>query len=343
MPLPSSERLIERGLTLIATAEVEAPEAAERARQTLAQWRARSPEHEAAAVEALRRWQMLGGMVDELRGHFDEPAPVVVAGPRHATLRRRQALRAIAGLGSVIAVGTGTAWYWHQPVFEQTLHMGTAQTGSAPLPDGSRIDLNARTDLSVQLYRQRRVVTLRQGEARFEVAADASRPFTVETRVGTVTVVGTAFTVNDRGGPVSIQVEHGHVRFKATGSNPGFWLSRSDPAEPPIDLHAGQSLTLRNGLPGPVTRLAQGQAAAWRDGWLVFDNMRLDEALPAINAHREHALVLGDPRVAAMPLTGRFRAAESDRLVDALPAILPVRAVTLRDGRIELQSMWRAR
>lgn len=343
MPLPSSERLIERGLTLIATAEVEAPEAAERARQTLAQWRAQSPDHEAAAAEALRRWQLLGGMVDELRGHFDEPEPVAIVPP--AALRRRQALRAIAGLGSVMAVGSGTAWYWRQSVFEQTLQTGTAETGSAPLPDGSRIDLNARTDLAVRLYRQQRVVTLRQGEARFEVAPDTSRPFTVQTRVGTVTVVGTAFTVNDRGGPVSIQVEHGHVRFSAAGSNPGtgFWRSRGDPAEPPIDLQAGQSLTLRNGLPGPVTRLAQGQAAAWRDGWLVFDNMRLDEALPAINAHREHALVLGDPRVAAMPLTGRFRAAESDRLLDALPAILPVRAVTLRDGRIELQSMWRAR
>lgn len=351
MPLSPSERLIERGLRLIATAEVEAPEAAERARHTLAAWRARSPEHEAAAVEALRRWRMLGGMVDELRGHFDEPAPAAIARqPTAPTLRRRQALRVIVGLGSTVALGSGTAWVWRQPVFEQAWRTGTGELASAALPDGSRIDLNARSDLTVRLYRQRRVVTLHRGEARFDVAPDAGRPFTVETRAGNVTVVGTAFSVSDRGGPVSIEVEHGHVRFSALdpGARTGWFGPRGGLAEmpiapiAPIDLQAGQALTWRNGLPGPVTRIALGQAAAWRDGWLVFDNRRLDEALPAINAHREQALVLGDDRVAAMPLTGRFRAAESDRLLDALPAILPLRVVALRDGRFELQSLRRA-
>lgn len=331
MPLTPSERLIQHGLKLIAQAEVETPEAAARASQSLARWRTQSPDHEAAAIEAQRRWQVLGGMVAELRDRFDAPVEPPVQ------RQRRQALRTLTAMaGCAVLAGSGGAWYWRQPVFRQAYATATAQLQAVELPDqatdGSRLDLNAQTELQVRLYRHQRVVTLVRGEVRFEVAPDADRPFIVETRVGTVTVLGTAFTVQDRGGPVSIHVEHGHVRFQPEDTAAGT-------PQPAIDLRAGQAVTLRHGLVGPV-RSAQDtrQASAWREGWLVFDNVRLDEALPAINAHRQQPIVAGDARVAALPLTGRFKAADSTSLLQALPAILPVRPVRLADGRTELRS-----
>jgi transmembrane sensor len=334
MPLPPSERLIQHGLKLVAQAEVETPDAAERARLSFARWRTQSPDHEAAALEAQRRWQVLGGMVAELRDRFDTPAP---ANPRPGT--RRQALRnVLAVAGCAVLAASAGGWYWQQPIFEQQYETGTAQLRGADLPDQaapdtSRIDLNAQTQVLVQIYRQRRVATLTRGEARFDVAKDPARPFIVETRVGTITVLGTAFTVQDRGGPVSIHVEHGHVRFQPRSIG-------NAPAQPTIDLRAGQAVTLRAGqAPGPVrSNLDTRQASAWREGWLVFDNARLDEALPAINAHRAQPIVLGDPRVGALPLTGRFKTADSSSLLQALPAILPLRAARLADGRIELRS-----
>ncbi|MDC6169760.1 FecR family protein [Paucibacter sp. XJ19-41] len=329
MPLKPSERLIEHGLRLITKAEVEAPEVAERARQDLARWRSLSPDHEAAAIEALRRWQVLGGMVAELRDRFDEPAVAPVG--------RRQALRTLTAMaGCAVLAGTAGAWYWRQPVSEQSYETGTAQLRSVDLLDqgaeSSRLDLNAKTRARVRLYRHQRVVTLFEGETRIDVAPDASRPFIVETRVGTLTVLGTAFTVKDRGGPVSIHVEHGHVRFQPSQQS-------GDPGQSSVDLRAGQAVTLRHGLVGPVSSTLNPQlASAWREGWLVFDNIRLDEALPAINAHRTHAIIPGDPQVAALPLTGRFKADDSASLLQALPSILPLRIVARTDGRIELRS-----
>lgn len=331
MPLTPSERLIQHGLKLIAQAEVETPEAAMRSSQALARWRALSPDNEAAAVEAQRRWQVLGGMGAELRERFDTPADAPVQ------RQRRQALRSLTAIaGCAVLAGSAGAWYWRQPIFSQACGTATAQLRTVALPDqagdGSRIDLNAQTDLQVRLYRHQRVVTLVRGEARFEVAPDATRPFIVETRVGTITVLGTAFTVQDRGGPVSIHVEHGHVRFQPDDTAAGAHQAA-------IELRAGQALTLRHGLPGPVrSAMDTGQASAWREGWLVFDNVRLDEALPAINAHRQQPIVAGDARVAALPLTGRFKASDPTSLLQALPAILPVRPVRLADGRIELRS-----
>ncbi len=333
MPLTPSERLIQHGLKLIAQAEVETPEAAARASQTLARWRTLSPDHEAAAIEAQRRWQVLGGMVAELRDRFDAPADA----PAQRQRQRRQALRTLTAVaGCAVLAGSAGAWYWRQPVFSQAYGTATAELRTVALPDqagdGSQIDLNAQTELQVRLYRHQRVVTLVRGEARFEVAPDASRPFIVETRVGTITVLGTAFTVQDRGGPVSIHVEHGHVRFQPEETASGN-------TQAAIDLRAGQAVTLRHGLPGPVrSAVDTRQASAWREGWLVFDNVRLDEALPAINAHRRQLIVSGDARVAALPLTGRFKATDQSSLLQALPAILPVRPVRLADGRIELRS-----
>src|SRR3546814_11445478 len=48
------------------------------------------------------------------------------------------------------------------------------------LPDGTRIILNTQTAVEVRYSRQRREIALQHGEAMFEVAHDAARPFVVD-------------------------------------------------------------------------------------------------------------------------------------------------------------------
>ncbi|AGU50941.1 putative anti-FecI sigma factor FecR [Variovorax paradoxus B4] len=63
-----NEKLIERALALIVQSEIAAAQdAAMAARLALARWRSRSEEHAAAAQEARRRWDALGGIAAELR------------------------------------------------------------------------------------------------------------------------------------------------------------------------------------------------------------------------------------------------------------------------------------
>lgn len=327
------ERLVEHALKLLVRIEVDAPDQARQAHDALHAWRRRLPEHEAAAMEAQQRWAMLGGMAGELRERFEIPPQDARKQPSRP---RRALLSLLVAGGGALLVGRGY-WYWRQPLALASYSTHTAQLLTVRLPDAAapmaatRLSLGPHTAIRTELYRDRRIVRLEHGEIHCDVARDADRPFQVVTRAGVVEVIGTAFSVSDRGGQVSIAVERGHVRFLPDESTSSFSFS-------PIDLLRGDALTILQSRPVVRHGIDAASVGAWRDGWLVFDNVPLAEALLAINAYRTRPIVAGDPRITAMRLTGRFRALDSAALLAALPVILPLRTRRQGDGSVELLS-----
>lgn len=330
------EALVEHALSLIATSEIATARAARQAASRLTAWRQRAPVHELAYLEAQRRWQLLARVAPDMREHFQEDNPAATA----PGLSRRTLL----GLGAAGACTAllGTGWAWRRPLYQASYETGPGQLSQAQVPDqadggglGTRIDLSPQTRLSVSLYRHERVVELSHGEALFTVMPDADRPFRVRTRGGDVEVVGTVFTVSDRGGPVSVAVEEGHVRFQPAPRDARWYtLSRGGPT---VDLRAPAAVGWRNGEVDAVRRIDPESVAAWRNGWLWFDNQRLDEALPAINAFRNQPLKAADPAVNALRLTGRFRSADAGNAAQLLEASLPLQAATRPNGDVELR------
>ncbi len=342
------ERLIERALTLIVEGEVAPGTAAQNARIALYRWRNKSPEHAAALLEARHRWDALGGMADGLRAHFDEPtshlaataAAAVASSSRTPSPQRRKLLLSIAGLlGGGLVAGRSLQWYWQQPVFSAAYNTRTAQMMKVMLADaaggatGSKLDLAPQTTIDIALYRRRRVIEMARGEVRFDVAHDPGRPFQVHTRGAVIEVVGTVFTVRDRGGPITVGVEHGHVRVQALARD-----GTETTEVQVVDLRQGELLEVRDGQAGTVRRADTRALSAWRDGWLVFENTPLGDALAAVNSYRSRPIVSTDPRIDALRLSGRFRSNDSAGLLAVLPTILPVAAVPRPDGGVELQA-----
>lgn len=312
-----SSALVEHALSLLAAEAIETPAVASRLREQLETWRSLSAEHALAYTHALRQWRALDAVAPALRSHFVEPKR------KRRTSRTRNTL---AVLAFVSCIAGFLGWQLSQPLLEQTAQTGVAQLAQMPLPDGSRIDVNAGSVLQVAYYRNRRMVELKRGEARFEVASDADRPFRVQTRSGTVEVVGTVFVVADRGDAITVDVERGRVRF---------WPL--NPAST-IELIGGERVVVRDGVPGAVENMGNREFAPWRDGWLVFDNEQLVDALPAINAFRKSPLVLADEHAGTLRLTGRFRANDLYGLLAALPRILPVEVLDRSDGVTVIRS-----
>lgn len=315
----------------------DAPEAAS-ADQAFQQWLEGHPERRAAFARWQADWRRMDTLpasaVAQLRRQLHADQAAAARPQASAAAGRRgwwQALVPQAALAAVVLCVAGSGGYlaWNlwqqQPVFAQSYATERGQQLSVSLPDGSRLRLDTATQVDVRLYRQRREVVLPEGQAVFEVQGDATRPFDVLAGATRVTVVGTRFAVrHTAGGPVRVAVEEGRVRVApATPATP---ITGSSPDGDAVLLTAGQQVsTSAGGQPGPVGAVAATGIAPWRDGRITLDNVPLSEALAEFERYGPTHLVVRDPAVAALRLSGTFDPRRLANFRQSLPKVLAVR------------------
>ncbi len=235
----------------------------------------------------------------------------------------------LALFGAVAAALVVAAVLWLQR--PQSISTDTAQRQSVTLADGTRADLNARTRLTVDLSRARRLVRLEQGEAVFNVTKDPQRPFLVETAAGTVRVTGTVFNVRRApAGRLTVTVLEGRVIVQ-----PGNATGRE--VVPPPALLAGDQLEFDPVSGGMLTGRPRAveDAVAWREGRVVFAGTPLREALERFADYHGRTITAA-PEVAELPLGGRYTLDELDHFVASLELALPVRVLPRGDGSLRV-------
>lgn len=314
-----TRRDLEHALLLIVRQHGGSDATAAAASAELERWRQADPAHERAYRAAWRSWE-----ASEAAGLREE----VALPAHHPEKRRRQALAGLAVAALLFVLGGAGRWYWQLPLHEEVLATGRGQMRTVRLPDGSELDLDARTRATVAYYRDRREVRLEGGEIRCRVQADSGRPFTVFTDWGRARVLGTVFSVAARYGRMRVAVAEGRVG-----------VAGNEPAAAAIELVAGQTVQADAGGPGPVGAIRPGDVAAWREGWLVFDDTPLGEAVARWNEYRPAPLTLADdPSLRHLRLTGSFALRDADAFVASLPHILPVAVARHGEGRLEIRA-----
>ena len=252
------------------------------------------------------------------------PSAIYHAQP--APTRRRMLVPAVAMVAAAIVTGGAGLLAWQhvqtQPLFTQVFSTPRGQQAEVPLPDGSRLRLDTATRVEVAYYRQRREVILHGGQAVFAVHGDLQRPFHVQAGDVRVTVVGTRFSVRytpDVPGSagVHVAVEEGLVQVHGKAA--------SSPVQA-VSLSAGQQVASDDtGLLAAVSPVPTAGIAPWREHRVSFDNVRLDHALAELARYSDPQLVIRDPAVAALPITGVFDPRDMATFHRVLPASLPVR------------------
>ena len=119
----------------------------------------------------------------------------------------------------LLAVAAG-AYLW----FQSSENRYTTPIGgiaSVPLQDGSNITLNTATEVHVALTGRERDIDLERGEAFFQVAKDAKRPFVVNAGRKRVIAVGTQFSVLRDGDDIRVIVSEGTVRIEDRDARSG--------------------------------------------------------------------------------------------------------------------------
>jgi transmembrane sensor len=312
--------LIEKALLLVGRTHKASPAVAQAAREELARWRRDSTAHAQAVTAAEQLWDS----TDASALKATVPVPRSQAAAQEA---RRRTL-GLLGVGGVIAaLAGGGRWYWQQPLQELVLSTGRAQQLDRTLSDRSELSLAARTACTVAIYRNRREVRLAAGEVRFKVTHDPDRPFIVITEWGQVRVLGTTFTVSARDDHMRVAVADGRVAVWPRGGGNQPAASSNEPfGEPSIVLRAGEAVDVDADGLDSRTAVSPDNVGAWRQGWLVFDNTPLGEALARWNDYVPQAFRLRDqPRLRDLRVSGSFPLRDPQAFLQGLPDMLPVR------------------
>jgi transmembrane sensor len=106
-------------------------------------------------------------------------------------------------------------------------------------------------------------------------------------------------------------------------------------ANQPAYLERGQQLVVRTG--GAKVRRADGrdEPLGWRSGLLEFDDQPLSEAIAIVNRYSNQQIVLGDPAVGKLKVSGQFRAGDPERFARTF-ADLHGLAIARKGTRIEI-------
>jgi transmembrane sensor len=207
------------------------------------------------------------------------------------------------------------------------------------LEDGSRLSLDAASRIEVDYSRERRDLRLLAGRARFDVAADPLRPFSVAASDKLIVATGTSFSVELLNRRVEVVLFEGHVsvlRTTADGTPQPVALAPNVPLSQA--LRPGTQAALAEDGPGAaLAPVDPPRAMAWEGGQLSFNEEPLGRAVERMNRYSRTPIVVGDAAAARLPINGVFNADDPDSFVEGVTGVFPIRSV--REGsRVVLRS-----
>jgi len=297
-------------------------------------------------LDADLRHRLAFEAVEALWGGFDHTrdAPEVLA--MRASARKRPApsyWRAAAALVAAVALGAGVWGVNESGVFhphdlpDQTFRTDIGQRSTVTLPDGSVVTLNTNSVLRTKSDGERRLLYLDRGQAFFKVAHDRAHPFVVYAAGRSVTAVGTAFDVRVDKGKFEVTLVEGKVRVETP--LPPAKAAAVLKAAPPVEtteMVAGSQFTATDEGRWSVARADTATETSWMTGWLKFDNRPLSEVVAELARYSDEKIVLDDPELAAMPISGRFKAGDLDGFLKAVKIYDIAPIAPPRDGVVRL-------
>jgi transmembrane sensor len=275
--------------------------------QTLAvceNWRSKNVIHEIA-------WQR----AQEFNAKFGVLSPSI----GNATLNRpslperRRAIKALVVAITAAPVG----WYAYKngviDAFTADHRTAVGERKNVQLADGSQIELNTDSAVDVIFSNKQRLLILRRGEAFVKTAKDpsgASRPFLVKTEHGLLRALGTVFSVRTASDVSTVSVfEHA--------------VEVTIPAAPAIIVNQGEQISFSHNEIQRPTPLPP-HADAWKDGLLYAFKTPLSVFTNELSRYRR-GWIRCHPSVAAMQVSGSFQLDDTDHVLQALVATLPIK------------------
>lgn len=194
------------------------------------------------------------------------------------------------------------------------LATGLGETRTWTLPDGSRVSLNASSELRLPRWgfgRNSREVVLK-GEAAFVVTHQPDdQRFVV--RAGenvNVTVLGTEFSVYSRPGKTQVMLSKGKVSLQRR--------------EEVLVMRPGDRITVDHGTLSRNRFDDAAEYSAWRESRFIFNRTSLAEISELITTNYGLTVDFSQPELASLTVSGSFKAADAQDLIRSVSQILGI-------------------
>jgi len=304
-------------------------------------WQARSELHRVAFERCTDTWQDVAGIT--LRD--DAIGANVGAEAKHRPMPTRRTSRAVGVALAGVAVAA-FLMVMHPWRANDTYATNVGELRTVILEDGTRMSLNTSTHVRVALASAQRTVSIEKGEALFEVAKDARRPFVVQVAGREVVALGTVFSVrltpsSEIGDALDVMLIEGQVSVRAAGGQRDTAIDTR-----PVLLKPGDRLRLSE-PGGRATRGAQrvtvqmdrphvDQLMAWLRSEAVFDDVPLSDAVAEMNRYsRQPVVLVGGESIKGLRISGLFRTGDNVGFARAAAALHGL-VVHYRQDHVEL-------
>lgn len=269
----------------------------EQDRQRWQSWIASAPDHR-------RAWRYVEQVSQRMLAPLkDSPDPRQTTDSMHSAnlrlRRRRGVMTGLAGVGVLAGAGLLGVFAWRQTPLRGMLLAWRADHSTAVgeirevrLQDGSSVWLNTASAFDADFRPELRRLRLVLGEILVNTAADASRPFVVDTLQGRLRALGTRFTVRQEENQTFLAVYQGAVEIRP---------SRSDTA---VVIRAGQQTRFTDSTVLPATP-ADPARQAWHRNVLIALNLPMQEVVQELRRYTLGHIGMA-PEVAGHRVFGTF-------------------------------------
>lgn len=288
-------------------------------RCSFALWLSQDASHQRAMDQMLELWDDLGVVARLPRG---TDLPVEAS-------NNSRWLTASAALAACLVLAV---FLWPQLDTNSVTSQYQTSVGersSLELPDNSRVMLNTDSSISVTYTDEQRHITLERGEAWFQVAPNKQRPFHVDAGEARVTAIGTAFNVYRRGTDTDVTVTEGVVRVTELGETG----NRAPATE--VLYEQQQLITSTSGWQLGTADDISGKLA-WQRGELVAHEMPLPELLQELQRHHSTRILIGDPDIAVLTVSGVFQLDQPEAILKALEVSLDLHVSAIDETTVQL-------
>ena len=311
----------------------------EKERRAFAAWLAEDPENKRAIRAAAAMWYGLNKPISEML-----PAP----SPARKVLHRRAGFR----IASVIAASVVFAFVVVGAITQldsrgliQAGYYSTAvgETKVISLDDGTNIHLNTNSSAEQAYSRNERLIRLLSGEAIFDVASDADRPFVVYASDGVIRAVGTRFAVRVVDDRIQVTVTEGRVAVEKRTD-----LIESERQDSTATASSALRLTADQGevvdidrQTGYSKRTASDrdveERLSWASGKLVFRDKDLDFVIREVARYTTVRIEVADPQLRNHKISGILPIGDVDVMLEGIEGALGIKAKWISDTHVRLQ------